>query len=421
MRARARPVDGNLWGFKPLHATGREIGNNKRDSVLVFFIVYTTRHKNDLVLYTSNYMKSVSLLARLSRYYFLSFGIIFVTSFNVIFAQTEEATQVKHSYFDTLANIGWLLGTTTIIFLIYWWDRHSKDEEGKGFVAQDYEVPDNLTPIEVSAIVYQKVTYTSIFAELVYLATKGYIQIKQIDVPLEMYPEKIVTYSKGEFMGKDFALTLCKPPSTLTNLFDRVLLERIFDFGITDGGVRIVYLSRISDSFYYDAERIGVMACEGLLLKGYYKYLGKLRKTTLLGILPSHLIVPISTYVSYVVLYVALIDESFRVFYFLFGVVATVLVFVYISPAKTQKGMYAKESLLGLKQYMNVIEKDRIYFHNAPYKRPEQFEELLPFAMVLGVDRAWVREFEGIYTKPNALNSIDLVSLASWLSTPSPR
>lgn len=365
-------------------------------------------------------MESQSSLLRLFRYHFFGFGIIFLLGINYISAQSEEVTKVTHSYFDTLANIGWLLGITVFIFLIYRWNRHSKDEKGKGFVAQDYEVPDNLSPIEVSAIVYQQVTYNSIFAELVYLAHKGYIQIKQIDVPLEMYPEKIVRYSKNAFMGKDFQLILLKQPSTLKNKFQKILLNQIFDYGITEGGLRIMHLSRIPNSFYFIAERIGVMACEGLLHKGYYKYLGKLRKKTLLGVLPSHLIVPLCTSVTYIVLFVAVIDESLRSIYFLFGIVVAVLLFVYISPAKTQKGMYAKESLLGLKQYMNVIEKDRIYFHNAPYKRPEQFEELLPFAMVLGVDRAWVREFEGIYTKPNALNSIDVVKLTDWLSAPAP-
>jgi uncharacterized membrane protein len=55
---------------------------------------------------------------------------------------------------------------------------------------------------------------------------------------------------------------------------------------------------------------------------------------------------------------------------------------------------------LGLKWYLQIAEKDRLAFHNAPEKKPEIFEALLPYAMVLGVDRAWAKEFEDIYTTP---------------------
>ena len=57
---------------------------------------------------------------------------------------------------------------------------------------------------------------------------------------------------------------------------------------------------------------------------------------------------------------------------------------------------------MGLKDYINVAEKDRIAFHNAPEKNPELFEKLLPFAMALGVEKKWAEQFEGIYTQePN--------------------
>ena len=49
---------------------------------------------------------------------------------------------------------------------------------------------------------------------------------------------------------------------------------------------------------------------------------------------------------------------------------------------------------------MDIAEKDRINFHNAPEKKPEVFEKFLPYAMVFGVEKAWAKEFEGIYTEP---------------------
>lgn len=362
-------------------------------------------------------MKHISSKAMVGRDYFLFLGIIFLLITNSVSAQGDKGETISNFISRYIPLAGWILGISFFIYLLSLWDKYSKDEEGKGFIAPEYEVPDNLTPIEVSAIVYEKVTYNSIFAELVYLATKEYIQIRQVDVPLEMFPKKIAYLAGGGLIGKDFSITLCKDPSTLQNLFDQKLLERIFDYGITENGVKVLYLSRVSNSFYFDAENIGIMAAEGLQEKGYYKYLGKLRKNTILGIIPSHLIFPCSTYVAYVVLYIIIIDESFRVFYFLLGIIIAIIFFAYISPAKTQKGVYAKESLLGLKKYLNIFEEDRIYFNNAPDKRPDRFEELLPFAMVLGVDTAWVREFEGIYENPSAPSKVDLITLSKFLLT----
>ena len=51
---------------------------------------------------------------------------------------------------------------------------------------------------------------------------------------------------------------------------------------------------------------------------------------------------------------------------------------------------------------MQIAEKDRINFANVPEKKPELFEKCLPYAMAFGVEKAWAKEFEGIYTVPPA-------------------
>ena len=77
-----------------------------------------------------------------------------------------------------------------------------------------------------------------------------------------------------------------------------------------------------------------------------------------------------------------------------------VMLFGLIMPATTVKGALLKDQLLGLKLYLQIAEKNRLDFHNAPEKSPELFEKLLPYAMVLGVSTAWAKEFEGIYMQP---------------------
>lgn len=50
----------------------------------------------------------------------------------------------------------------------------------------------------------------------------------------------------------------------------------------------------------------------------------------------------------------------------------------------------------GFKLFLNVVEKDRLKFTDAPEKTPERFSKLLPFAVALGVEKQWAKQFEGI-------------------------
>ena len=83
-----------------------------------------------------------------------------------------------------------------------------------------------------------------------------------------------------------------------------------------------------------------------------------------------------------------------------------------------------------------MAEKERIKFHNAPEKTPQLFEKHLPYAMVLGVEKKWAKQFENIYTAPpswyegdfaafnavifvNSLNSFDSHSRSALATSPS--
>ena len=66
---------------------------------------------------------------------------------------------------------------------------------------------------------------------------------------------------------------------------------------------------------------------------------------------------------------------------------------------RTKKGVLAREHILGLKRYLSVAEKERLAFHNAPEKNPKHFDDLLPYAIVLGVESQWADQFKDIYTQ----------------------
>lgn len=73
---------------------------------------------------------------------------------------------------------------------------------------------------------------------------------------------------------------------------------------------------------------------------------------------------------------------------------------VFLNRRRTQKGYEALDHLKGFKLFLEMTDRDRFAFHNAPQKSPEQFMEYLPYAIAFGVEKAWAKVFEG-FTIPN--------------------
>lgn len=73
----------------------------------------------------------------------------------------------------------------------------------------------------------------------------------------------------------------------------------------------------------------------------------------------------------------------------------------------------------GFRLYLSVVEKDRLKFTDAPEKTPERFSRLLPYAVALGVEKEWAKQFEGIDLAPSTtwyagnFATFSAVSLAS--------
>ncbi|MEM5580876.1 DUF2207 domain-containing protein [Roseibium sp. AS2] len=75
-------------------------------------------------------------------------------------------------------------------------------------------------------------------------------------------------------------------------------------------------------------------------------------------------------------------------------VAANLLAFMFIG-APTALGREALDEIEGLKLYLSVAEKDRLNMQVAPDMSTEHFEELLPYAVALDVEKPWAKTFEG--------------------------
>lgn len=283
------------------------------------------------------------------------------------------------------------------IFLIVYRKKRGKIPKGTGIIIPQYDVPDNLTPIEVKSITKGKIESKDIPAEIIYLATQGYLKIKRIE------GKKLKIFSK-----KDYTLILLKESKELSNEFDRDFLDILFGVNAVSGGT--VNLSTLKDQFLDLIFSIKTKLFEGLINKGYYiKSPSPLFSFFNRGN-PTKRITSVFITITIIVIFFGEMILNFlgSVLYLnpiilLISAIATIIILFILSKNMSNmsvKGVEMKEYLLGFKKYLQIAEKDRINFHNAPEKRPEIFEKLLPYAMVFGVEKLWAKEFKDIYVNP---------------------
>lgn len=67
--------------------------------------------------------------------------------------------------------------------------------------------------------------------------------------------------------------------------------------------------------------------------------------------------------------------------------------FLHLLKQPTAVGREALDEIEGTRLYLTVAEADRLRFHNPPDRTPEHFEALLPYAVALGVETEWTRQF----------------------------
>lgn len=283
--------------------------------------------------------------------------------------------------------IPWMLGLGlpffTLICSFGWWKKYGRDSQGRGVIVPEYDVPDQLTPLEASGILRERVNPQHISAQVVYLATRGYIRIEQIE------QKKF-----GFFTNTDYVLHLTQSSYTGLDPASERLMRALF------GGAKKVLLSSLKDSFYVHIPEISKLVMRGLKTQGYYKNLGRMYSASSFVVLGTIGLIVIWIVSAGILPYA---PNELSASMIIAGLVVSTGIFsffVYISPSKTEKGVTTREAILGLKEYLQIAERDRLQFHNAPEKKPEVFEKLLPYAMVLGVTSIWVKEFADVYAAP---------------------
>ena len=84
--------------------------------------------------------------------------------------------------------------------------------------------------------------------------------------------------------------------------------------------------------------------------------------------------------------------------FFVFPVVGIIVLFVWLLQGYTTEGLEIKKQIEGFKLFLKTTEEERLnIIGTPPTKTPELYETYLPYAIALGVEKQWSRQFAPLF------------------------
>lgn len=347
---------------------------------------------------------------------------------------------LEKGYFDVHRNYTFdivllVILLALIAILIIFYVRHRRKKDLIDVV--EFKSPDGLTPTEAGYIIDKTVSGDDISSLIVYWASKGYVQIETKEK--KIYIKKLKNLENAKEHEQIFfnAIFTTDQPIDTASLksFSPFAGQKIANVVKRDGKK---YINPAVDR-YYHLTLIAILVAMFLMiirvdiqslnyLFMIFKFLLAIVSVALLWRLPNiekykHkqkkgkfwtkkiflLIFSVACFVGIILMSEAYCDP-FLMRYFL-PLVAVALFFIYpYFEQYTDKGREYLGRLRGLKQYIEVAEKDRM--EAMVKENPSLFYDVLPYAYVLGVSDVYMKKFEGIpIESPTWLLTDNILSL----------
>jgi uncharacterized membrane protein len=300
--------------------------------------------------------------------------------------QLTEPTFWEEYWLVIFVNLGVCLPLPVLLIMLLIKARKSANARGRGTIMPEFDAPDKLTPAEVGTLVDNFAENKDISAIVIDLAIRGYIQLEELE--------------KKFLAEQDYNFHLLKSDFAGLKAHELELLEGIFGADPKKG--KTVKLSSLKYIFADHMQTIKSNLYNNLASDGYFAQNPNEIRGLYIGIAIGFLVVFGG---------ITMLLLPLGAILTLFGVVVSAIIlfiFAFIMPTRTSKGVLALEHILGLKYYLKTAETDRLKvmqgpnseFIKMPNKSIKLFEKLLPYAMVLGVEKEWAGKFQDIYKTP---------------------
>jgi uncharacterized membrane protein len=294
---------------------------------------------------------------------------------------TRNAERVLLERFKILWVLIPLSIVTFFVLIVGIYRFKTKYKTGRTIIAQ-YEPYEGIKPMYTGLLMDGNLDARDITACIVYLAEQGYIKIKKT--------EKKVLFL---FEVDDYEMTLVRVSDDSLGAFDKRILEILFGAAREVG--MVISLQELKQNQTAQRENFRELAelkrelSEDLKKTGLFEYLSLKATSSIIAALA----------VSCVLIFIPAFSEMLRIVGFILSVLFIILIGA-LYRRRTNRGYEILDYLKGFKLFLEMTDKERFDFHNAPEKSPEQFMEYLPYAIAFGVEEKWAKVFEGI-TIPN--------------------
>jgi uncharacterized membrane protein YgcG len=91
-------------------------------------------------------------------------------------------------------------------------------------------------------------------------------------------------------------------------------------------------------------------------------------------------------------------------------------IFIRLLRKLTPAGRQLMDEIEGFRQFLTTVDSDRLQRTDAPAKTPALFEKCLPYALALGVEQEWSRQFEGVLAQAASVHGTGTTYSPAWFS-----
>lgn len=263
-----------------------------------------------------------------------------------------------------------------------WW-KWGKGHKGRGTIVPEYSPPKGLTPAEVGLLYDFNVDSRDLTATIIDLAVRGYIKIHHEE-------KKILKI----FNTHDFTVELTNQNLGSLKPHEKSLIEALFIPTVSGTKQKLDDLDKTK--MYSAVTEIRRQMKDSLTNEHGLLEESPTRAWVIQGVVIA---------ASVILIFVSGAGWGWLVGMALAAVSS--FIFFILMRRRSHAGVAEYEKIQGLKLYMDTVEKDRLKMMQGvdrPYSEPshnvELFENLLPFAIALGVEKSWAKQFDNIYSQP---------------------
>ncbi|MDY9918602.1 MAG: DUF2207 domain-containing protein [Proteiniphilum sp.] len=283
----------------------------------------------------------------------------------------------KLTFFDKngLAVVSIITVILLFFYYIHTWRRFGIDPP-KPVVIPQFTPPDGLSPASVGMLYKGWYLDDLVTTSIVNLSVKGYIFIEE------------VIRKKGLFgirQDRCYSLTMKKKDDATLPPEERVVMQYLFSSG---------------DNFYLDGKYN--RSIENMM-QAYRKSLNHQYGAVLReGRNLKFHIIPWLVMIAYLFILIYFANENligFRVnkmalYITLPLMVVAYPVYAWLIVRPGERKLHYRSSIEGLKMYLDFAEEKQLQFFNPPSVTPAVFEQLLPYAIALDMEKVWGEKFE---------------------------